>query len=135
MILATITSLLASLGLSARVAQRLAPVVAGIAALAILASLWGAWQVFDWWDDRAAIERDRIKANNDTLARQLDAAEAAARERLRNARTNDETVEALNDAILDPKPGDHPDPGVRLACEQLRRDGQDTAGIPECGGR
>lgn len=130
-----IATLLARWGLSERVAKVLAPVAAGVAAIAFLASLWGAWQVFDWFNDRAAVKADRIESNNAALEAQLEAAEAAALEALRNAETNRETKEALEDAIFQPEPGDSADPDVRLACEQLRLDGQDTSAIPECGNR
>lgn len=130
-----IITLLVRFGLAGDLAKKLAPFAAAAAALAILGLLWGAWQVWDHFDDKAAIEADRLEGNNAALKAQLEAAETAARERLRNAETNTETKEALTDAIQDPEPSDHPDPDVRLACEQLRLDGQDTSGFPECGGR
>lgn len=133
--LAPILALLGRWGLSERAAKVAAPFVAALAVLVILTALWGSWQVFDYFNDRAAVKQDRIEANNKAMKAQLEAAETAARERLRNARTNDEEVEAYTDAIYNPQPGDSADPGVRLACEQLRRDGQDTTAIPECGGR
>ncbi len=135
MIFALGTKLLLVLGVGDAAAKRLAPLGALAGVLAILSLLWAAWGVFDHFNDKAAIERDRIEANNAVLAAQLAAAEAAAKERLRNAQTNSETVEALTDAIFNPAPGDSADPDVRLACEQLRRDGQNTTGIPQCGGR
>lgn len=130
-----IIALLARLGIGDAAARKLAPFAAIVAGIAFLGLLWGAVQVWDYFDDKAAIRADRIEANNAALEAQLDAEAAAAKERLRNAVTNRETVEALTDAILEPEPGDSPDPDVRLACEQLRRDGQDTTGIPACGGR
>lgn len=133
--MSTIAALLARWGLSGAMAKRLAPVAAIIAFVAFLGLLWGAWQVFDHFNDRAAIRQDRLESNNAALEAQLAAAAAAAKERLRNAQTNSETVEALTDAILEPEPGDSADPDVRLACQQLRLDGQDTSRIPGCGGR
>lgn len=130
-----IAGLLARFGLSDALAKKLAPLAALAGVLAILSLLWGAWQVWDYFDDRAAIEQDKLEANNAMLEAQLDAAAAAAAEALRNAETNRETKEALTDAIFEPEPGDSADPDVRLACEQLRLDGQDTTGIPECGRR
>lgn len=127
-----IAGLLARWGMSEAKAARFAPVVAAAGVLVLLAALW---PVYDHFNDRAAIKRDRIETNAKVRERQLEAAEKAARERLRNDRTNRDLVEAYTDAINHPEPGDHVDPGVRLACEQLRRDGQDTSGFPECGGR
>jgi hypothetical protein len=130
-----IVTLLVRWGLKETLAKRLAPFAAIAAALALLPALWGAFQVWDWFDDRAAIEQDKLEANNAMLEEQLKAEETAAAERLRNAETNRETERAYEDAILIPKSGDDPDPAVRLACERLRRDGQDTTGVPGCGGR
>lgn len=130
-----IITLLARWGLSEGLAKKLAPIAALIGVFAILGVLWGAVKVWDHFDDKAAIERDRIEANNTALEAQLKAAEASAKEALRNAETNRETKEAFDDAIYNPQLGDSPDPDVRLACEQLRRDGQDTTAISECGER
>lgn len=130
-----VASLLARFGVAEAAAKRLAPVAAVLGVIAILGLLWAAWGVFDHFNDRQAIKEDRLEANNAALEAQLKAETKAAAERLRNADTNRETERAYEDAILDPKTGDHADPAVRLACEQLRRDGQDTTGIPECGGR
>jgi hypothetical protein len=130
-----VITLLTRFGLTDALAKKLAPFAAALAVIAFLSLLWGAWQVWDYFDDRAAIKADRLEGNNAALEAQLEADAAAARERLRNAATNSETKEALQDAIDQPEPGDSPDPDVRLACEQLRLDGQDTTAIPGCGGR
>lgn len=130
-----IVALLVRLGLADAAARKFAPLAAVAGVLAILGLLWAAWGVFDHFNDRAAIKQDRLESNNAVLEARIEAAEAAAKEQLRNAMTNRETKEALEDAIHKPQPGDNADPDVRLACEQLRRVGQDTAGIPECGGR
>lgn len=130
-----IVGLLARFGLSDALAKKLAPFAAIPVAAAFLTALWGAWQVFDHFNDRAAIEQDKLESNNAVLEKQIEAREAAAAERVRNAETNSETERAYDDAILFPKAGDSDDAGVRLACERLRRDGQDTTSIPGCGGR
>lgn len=135
MIFALGTKLLLAFGASDALAKRLAPLGALAGFLAILSLLWAAWQVFDHFNDRAAIEQDKLESNNAVLEEQLTAQDAAAAERLRNADTNRETERAYEDAILVPKSGDDPDPAVRLACERLRRDGQDTTRVPGCGGR
>lgn len=130
-----IITLLVRWGLKEALAKKLAPFAAIAAAFAFLGLLWGAWQVFDHFNDRAAIEQDKLESNNAMLEEQLKAQDAAAAERLRNADTNRETERAFDDAILFPETGDDPDPAVRLACERLRRDGQDTTRVPGCGGR
>ncbi len=130
-----IATLLVRFGLSDAIAKKLAPLAALAAVLAILGLLWGAVQVWDHFDDRAAIAQDKLEGNNAMLEQQLEAAAGAAAEALRNAETNRDTKEALENAIHEPEPGDSADPDVRLACEQLRLDGQDTTGIPECGRR
>lgn len=128
-------TLLARFGVADALAKKLAPFAAIAAAFAFLGLLWGAWQVFDHFNDRAAIEQDKLESNNAMLEEQLKAQDAAAAERLRNADTNRDTERAYEDAILVPKSGDDADPAVRLACERLRRDGQDTTRVPGCGGR
>lgn len=130
-----IIGLLVRFGLAEAAAKRLAPfaVVAGV--LAILGLLWAAWGVFDHFNDKAAIEQDRLEGNNAVLEKQLETEAAAAAERLRNAETNSDNRRAYEDAILFPKRDDDADPAVRLACERLRRAGEDTSGLPGCGGR
>jgi hypothetical protein len=127
-----IAGLLARWGLKESVAGKLAPWVAGLGVLAILAASVAAW---DWFDDRAAIRADRDKANAAMLERQIQANDRAAGERADNAITNSEQERAFNEAIFEPQPGDSVDPAVRLACEQLRRSGQDTSSLSECGRR
>lgn len=99
-----------------------------LAALALLGLLKGCY-------DRSVIREHDTEVN---LAAEKGAREAdtkAADQRLKDAATNLEQERALNDAIDNPKTGDPADPGVRLACEQLRQSGQDTTTIPACGGR
>lgn len=125
-------ALLTALGLSESISRRLAPFVAILAALLILGLLWAVW---DHFDDKEAIDRDRLEANADALEGQAKAEAAAAAERARNIVTNFEQTGEFHDAIHDPRAGDSADPAVRLACQQLRNDGQDTTAIPECGRR
>lgn len=127
-----IVTLLVRWGLKEARAEKLAPLVALAAAVAILAALWTG---YDWFNDRAAVQADRAKANAAMLERLIKANDRAAGERGDNAITNAEQEQAYDDAIHKPQPGDSADPAVRLACEQLRRDGQDTTGLPECGRR
>lgn len=125
-------SILTALGLSQRIAARSAPWVAGALAIALLAALWAIW---DHFDDKEAVRVDRLEANAGALETQAAAETAAAAERARNMVTNHQQTGDFHDAIHSPRPGDSGDPAVRLACQQLRNDGQDTAAIPECGGR
>lgn len=127
-----IIGLLVRWGLKESVAGKLAPWVAGIAAIALLAAAVAVW---DYFDDRAAVKQATLEANNAALEAQIRAEDRAARERGRNAETNSQTERAYEDAILVPKAGDSDDPGVRLACERLRRAGHDTSAVSGCGGR
>lgn len=124
--------ILTALGLSQRIAARLAPWVAGALAIALLAALWALW---DHFDDKAAVRADRLEANDGARGRQVEAETGAAAERARNMVTNHQQRGDFHGAIHSPRPGDSSDPAVRFACQQLRNDGQDTAAIPECGGR
>ena len=127
-----IIGLLVRWGLKESVADKMAPWVAAALLFAFLGAILATW---DYFDDRAAVRADRAKANAAMLERQMEANARAAGERSDNAITNAEQEGAFHDAIHEPKPGDSADPAVRLACEQLRRDGQDTSGLSECGGR
>lgn len=131
MIAATI-GILARLGLSRRLSEKMAPWALG-ALLLLLAALCVA--IWDHYDDEAAIERDRLKGNVEQLEDQLKADGAAADQRLQDAAAQRDQEDAYHDAIANPQAGDAGDPDVRLACEQLRRAGKDTSGLPACGGR
>ena len=96
-----IAALLARWGLKKGLAGKLAPWVAAAGALALLAALLAAW---DWFDDRAAVQADRDKANAEMLERQIKANDRAASERADNAITNAKQEEAYHDAIHNPKP-------------------------------
>ena len=130
--IAAVASLLGILGFSADLARKLAPWAMGLAALLLVISAFAIW---NHSDNAAAIERDRLEANNDQLVGQVDADAAAADQRVEDVIAQIQQEEAYVDAITEPEPGDSPDPGVRLACEQLRRQGENTAAIPACGGR
>lgn len=130
--IAIAAALLARLGLSQGLAGKVAPWAVGllIAIVALLAV--AAW---DHFDDEAAIRADRLEGDVEQLEDQVAADAGAADRRLRDAAAIREQEEAFAKAIDDPRPGDAGDPGVRRACEQLRRDGQDTRGLAACGGR
>jgi hypothetical protein len=62
-------------GVPASAARRLAPLGFAIALLALLAAFYGlfraGWAVFDWWNDRGAVEDATGKANADFTQRQI----------------------------------------------------------------
>lgn len=124
--------ILTTLGLSQRVAAKVAP-WAAFAVIALLALL--SVKIWDHFDDREAVRVERLEANDAARDRQVEAETDAAAERARNMVTNHQQTGDFHGAIHSPHPDDSSDPAVRLACQQLRNDGQDTAAISECGGR
>jgi hypothetical protein len=53
-------------------AQRVVAVVLAVAALvALLGALRGAWAVFDWFNDRKAVQVDRAAGNAEIRAKQI----------------------------------------------------------------
>lgn len=70
-----------AVGLPASSARRLAPLGFVIALLALLAAFYGlfraGWAVFDWWNDRAAVEQATNASNAKFRERQLEAERAA----------------------------------------------------------
>ncbi|MFN3991267.1 MAG: hypothetical protein ACK4IS_13545 [Erythrobacter sp.] len=75
---AAIMGWLAKKGLFERKAKVLAWLIAGIAAFAILSLLAGLWRVFDWWDDRKAVEAAVNRGNVRALERARAADDRAA---------------------------------------------------------
>lgn len=73
--------ILDGVGVPASAARRFAPLGFAIALLALLAAVWGlfqaGWAVFDWWNDRAAIENATGKANAEFRERQIEVERAA----------------------------------------------------------
>ena len=71
------SSILSAVGVPVQPARRLAPWAFVFALLLALAATWGlfrvGWAVFDWWNDRAAIEDATGKANAEFRERQLEA--------------------------------------------------------------
>lgn len=127
-----IVARLAALGLSQGRAEKAAPWLAG-ALLCLAAALSvAAWLHFH---DRRVVAADRQGANLEAMQGQATADAHAADRRVQDALANKDQEEAYGSAISSPEVGDSDDPGVRLACERLRRSGQDTAAIPACGGR
>lgn len=66
-----------AVGVPGALARRLAPLGFAIALLALLAAFYGlfraGWAVFDWWNDREAVEQATAEANARALERQLGA--------------------------------------------------------------
>lgn len=126
MILDTIIRLLAGFGLSERVSKIAAPFVALLAVFALLSALWGAWQVFDYFNDRAAVKQDRIEREAVEAAAALEAERrATAAEAVRQgARTaaSAETIKQLEE-IEDADPEAAAGPaaaGSRTVADRLR---------------
>lgn len=130
--IAIVAGWLVKFGLSQTRADKLAPLGLGLALLLLVVAGGALWLHFH---DQRVIERDRMEANLEQLEDQVKADTKAADQRLEDAAAQDEQEEAYANAIDNPAPGDAGDPGVRLACERLRRSGQDTTGLPACGGR
>lgn len=70
-------AILRALGVSAETARLVAPLGIVLALLLAAGATWGAFRLWDWWDDRAAIEEATAKANADFRARQVEAERAA----------------------------------------------------------
>lgn len=105
--------ILAAVGVPAPLALRLAPLGIAIALLALLAASYGllraGWAVFDWWNDREAVEQATAEANVKALDRQLKAErEAGAGKETRDAagRAGQQVLEGkLDDAKQDGSSG------------------------------
>lgn len=130
-----VLGILANLGLSQRVAKLAAPFVLAGAALVALAALYGLGTLWLHHHDRAVVAADRQASDIKAAKGQASADAHAADQRLEDVVKQKEQEKAYADAIAHPAAGDSDEPGVRLACEQLRRAGKDTAAIPACGGR
>lgn len=93
---------LSLVGVPAEAARRLAPLGALLALMLASGAIWGAFKLWDWWDDRAAIEAATNKANAEFLERQVAAerkAGAAKDERDDgNEAAQDDLEKDLNDA-------------------------------------
>lgn len=128
---------LVALGLGERRAAALAPWVAVATAFALLAALWAiSWPVraiIDRFNDNEAVLADRRDANIKQLEAQVQADTTAAETRVADAVTQSEQEQDYAQAIDNPPPGASTDPGVRLACERLRRAGKDISQLPACG--
>ncbi len=126
-----IASLLLKLGLSKATADKAAPIVLVVAALAALASLATAFGIWLHVHDRGVIENHVTKANNTTLRTTITANETAAGEQLRDQRDLSDVKRSYDDAIHNPRPGASADARVRFNCERLRRQGHRDTDLPE----
>lgn len=132
MLFAWIARCLVGLGLSRSAATKTAPWIAG-SALCLLVAAALALVVQSIRAD--AVNDDRAASDLEALQGQANADARAADQRLKDDRSQRAQEDDYHDAVESPIPGDSDDAGVRLACERLRRDGQDTTAIPACGGR
>lgn len=132
MLFAWIARCLVGLGLSRNAATKATPWIVGIA----LCLLVAAALVLAVRSIRAdAVNDDRVASDLEALQGQANADARAANQRLKDDRAQRAQEDDYHDAVESPAPGDSHDAGVRLACERLRRDGQDTTAIPACGRR
>lgn len=96
-----IVKVLTGWGATERAAKLLAPFVLGLAVLALLGALWGAWELFDWWDDRQAIQRDRAAANAEFRGKQIEAERAAGGNKTARDRAEDDRQRDLQEELDD----------------------------------
>lgn len=98
--MAYFVTLLLRFGLSKASAERLAPLAAVLSAVVLVGLLWGGFRVWDWQDDRKAIQADRNAANANFKNRQVEAerkAGAAKRARDREDQSNIDKLEGRVD--------------------------------------
>ncbi len=120
----------AARGLSEPAARIAAWVAGAVALLAILGLLAGAWRVFDWWDDRAAIEAAVNKANVKALATARAADDRAAEQAAADDRVIGRQLEETIDVIENAKGGGAGSARVAHNCQRLRRHGFAEADLP-----
>lgn len=80
--------------------------------------------------DRSVVDDYVAGANNRTLGKVITANDVAAGEDMTDAATIAEKKKGFDDAIHNPLPGDHVDPRIRHACQQLRAQGSREADLP-----
>lgn len=98
---------------------------AGLLALGLLAALgFGAWRLFDWTNDRAAVAEHETQVRAEVTRRELEAERTAnrndtARRAVREART-EALHQALEDRIDEPNTRAVAGPAVRAVMRELR---------------
>ncbi|MCB2050022.1 MAG: hypothetical protein KDE63_01210 [Novosphingobium sp.] len=80
--------------------------------------------------DRAVVSHAVTKATNTSLKKQTRANDVAADEQVSDIEKLRQIEKDFSNAIHNPQPCDPPDPGVRLACQQLRTDDYREADLP-----
>lgn len=116
--IAFLLPVLARWGVPERVRKPLAAGLLVVAAIALLAALWGIWL---WQHDKGVIDAHEAKRE----ARAGEAREAAADERVADAIRNTTNERELHDAIDTAPTGGELSPAARaLACERLRKLGR-----------
>jgi hypothetical protein len=124
-----VAGLLARFGVADAAAKKLAPFAAVAAVVAMLGLLWGAVQVWDYFDDRAAIHDDRIEREAAETAKALERERAATKAAMdrdaQRAADSAATVQRLEDIEdANPEAAVAPArPGSRAVADRLRRDG------------
>ncbi|CDO35829.1 hypothetical protein [Novosphingobium sp. KN65.2] len=132
MLFAWIARCLVGLGLSRSAGTKAAPWIAGFALCLLVVAVFTLAVSAIRAD---AVKKDRAASDLEALQGQAKADARAADQRLKDDRAQRAQEDDYHDAVERPAPGDSDDAGVRLACERLRHDGQDTTAIPACGGR
>lgn len=82
--------------------------------------------------DRNLIATHDAKVSAETVAKDVEAKDAAALERARDTIAIDEAEKERNDVIQKGPAGRPDDARTRLNCRRLQRSGQDTSGIAAC---
>jgi hypothetical protein len=121
---------LAGKGLSERAARVAAWLMAAIAVFAILSLLAGLWRVFDWWDDRRAVEAAVAKANVKALGTAREADDSAAAQAARDDRIIAMQLEEVKHAIANVESDAPGAVAVAHSCQRLRRHGFAEADLP-----
>lgn len=80
-------------------AVRVGLIIVGVLLLVGMAT--GGWALFDWFNDRQAVQRDRDRANVEALEAELEADRAAGAAADAREEANRQAEEGLNDAIDD----------------------------------
>lgn len=117
-------------GLSERAAKAAAIATCLIAVLLILASLRGAWAIFDWFNDRDAVEKAVNKANVDALDTAREADDQAARTAQADEQVISDQAQEAIDAIENAQGGAPSAAAVAHNCQRLRAYGFEGTDLP-----
>lgn len=84
--------------------------------------------------DKKLIDRHEAETGAAIIEQNADALAEAAEQRAKDTAAIETAEEGRNHEIEKAAPGRTSDAAARLACERLRRSGQDTSGIARCAG-